>query len=204
MIDPVTMNARQPKDDEYGLAMLNRMNDRHRELHQWALSHISLEGRTSLLDIGFGGGQNIYNLSHLAPNARVCGIDFSEASYKKCAELNKEAIDEGRVALELGSAEHLPYEAGTFQLATAFETVYYWPNIVQCFRNVHDVLADGGEFLICNEDSSLHGKEELADALHMTFYSLSELEDLLHQAGFETVRTDTHPNGKWICTVAVR
>ena len=44
MIDPVIMNARQPKDDEYGLAMLNRMNDRHRELHQWALSHISLEG----------------------------------------------------------------------------------------------------------------------------------------------------------------
>ncbi len=204
MIDPVTMNARQPKDDEYGLAMLNRMNDRHRELHQWALGHVSIEGRTSLLDIGFGGGQNIYNLSHLAPSAHICGIDFSEASYKKCAELNKEAIDEGRVALELGSAEHLPYQSGTFQLATAFETVYYWPNIVQCFRNVHDVLAEGGEFLICNEDASLQGNEELADALNMTFYSLSELEALLHQAGFETVRTDTHPNGKWICTVAVR
>lgn len=204
MIDPVTMNARQPQDDAYGLAMLNRMNDRHRELHQWALEHISLEGRTRLLDIGFGGGQNIYNLTHLAPAAHICGIDFSEASCKRCAELNRQAMEEGRVELTLGSAEQLPYEAGSFQLATAFETVYYWPDIVRCFRNVHDVLEEGGEFLICNEDSSLEGREELARTLGMTFYSPSQLEALLHAAGFDTVRTDTHPNGKWICAAAVR
>lgn len=204
MIDPVTMNARKPRDDSYGHAMLNRMNDRHRELYKWGLEHVSMDTAQKILDIGYGGGQNIRNMRKIAPEARFWGIDYSDASYKKASEVNHEAIAEGMVHLEMGSAEELPYEHDFFNLVTAFETVYYWPNIVQCFRNVHDVLAEGGEFLICNEDASLQGNEELADALNITFYGLSELEALLHQAGFETVRTDTHPNGKWICTVAVR
>ena len=201
MIDPVTMNARKPRDDDYGNAMLNRMNEHHVTLHRWALEHVSAEHSRQILDIGYGGGQNIRNLCSLAPQAKVSGIDYSEASYKKCSEVNREAIAEGRVELKVGSAEDLPYADDSFDLVTAFETIYYWPNIVQCFRNVHRALKDGGEFLICNEDSFLEGNEAIAEALTMEFYGAEELEKLLREAGFSAVRTERNPNGKWVCAV---
>ena len=35
--------------------------------------------------------------------------------------------------------------------ATAFETVYFWPKIENCFAQVAKVLKPGAFFLICNE-----------------------------------------------------
>ena len=204
MIDAVTLNARKPKDNEYGLAMLNRMNERHKNLHKWGIEHISLDNIKTLLDIGFGGGQNIKNMCEMLPNAKIYGIDYSKASYKRCAELNDIAIKEGRVELTVGSAENLPYSSNSFDVVTAFETVYYWPNIENCFKNIYSVLRENGVFLICNEDSSLVGNEEIADTLDMKFYNESELEEYLKEAGFKTVNTYRHEDGKWICAVAIK
>lgn len=201
MIDPVTMNARKPRDDSYGLAMLNRMNDRHRELYKWGLEHVSLDTAQKILDIGYGGGQNIKNMRKIARDAQFWGIDYSDASYKRAFEVNHEAIREGQVHLEIGSAEQLPYEQGFFDLVTAFETVYYWPNIDRCFRNVYEVLGDRGAFLICNEDSAREGNEAIAEALDMRFFTAADLEDMLRKAGFRTVHTYCHGNGKWVCAV---
>ena len=201
MIDPVTMNARKPRDDAYGHAMLNRMNDRHRELYKWGLEHVSLDIAEKVLDIGFGGGQNIHNMRKIAPDAEYWGIDYSPASFKRASEVNHEAIQEGRVHLHIGSVEELPYEKDFFNLVTAFETVYYWPNFLQCLKNVCAVMQEKGAFLICNEDCSREGNEAIADELNMNFYSADELKELLHAAGFRTVHAYSHGNGRWVCAV---
>ena len=203
-IDPVTMNARKPKDDESGLAMLNRMNERHATLHEWGLSFTAVEEPAKLLDIGFGGGQNIKNMCELFPEAEIYGIDYSEASYKRCKELNACEVEKGRVKLEIGSAESLPYEADTFDFITALETVYYWPEIEECFKSVCRVMKEGGSFLVCDEDSSREGNEAIAEALSMNFYTADDLGKLLLSAGFKTVKTETHENGHWVCAVAVK
>ena len=202
MIDEVTMNARKPREDEHGLAMLNRMNQHHKELHRWALEHVSLDTDKAILDVGFGGGQNIHNLLHLTHDSKIWGIDYSPASYKKCAQVNHDAIRAGRVELCQGSADALPYDHDSFDLVTAFETIYYWPNIEKCFQDIYDCMRHNGRFLICNEDSSAAGNEELIEALHLNYYSCEDLDRMLRQVGFRTVHTYTHHNGKWICAVA--
>lgn len=204
MIDPVTMNARKPREDEYGYAMLNRMNEHHKLLHKWALEHISIDSAKQILDIGFGGGDNIKNMCRLAPDAKIYGIDYSEASYKKCTELNSQAIKNGTVELQVGSADALPYEKNSFDLITAFETVYYWPNIEACFHSIYGLLRDKGAFLICNEDCTREGNEEIAQTLDMNFYDLDDLKKLLLNAGFEAVHTYRHKKGNWICVVGIR
>lgn len=204
MIDPVTQNARKPREDQYGNAMLERMNEHHKILHGWALDHVSVSDKTSILDIGFGGGQNLKNMMELAKCARFYGIDYSPASYKKCQQVNQDAINKGQLELTVGSADALPYAENSFDLVTAFETIYYWPNIQQCFCQICHVLKEKGTFLICNEDSRLQGNEAIADALSMEFYDQKSLETLLRQAGFSEVHTDLHENGNWICAVAVK
>ena len=202
MLDRTTLNAANPQPDEYGFAVLERMNSSHYCLTRWGLSFVAPESAGAILDIGCGGGMTLRNFA-LETEAELCGADVSEASLKKTAELNAEYIKSGRLHLVKAGAEALPFEKGSFGLVTAFETVYYWRDPVKCFAGVRDILREGGEFLICNEDRdrSRPVVAEYADALGMTLYTAEELESMLREAGFGDVRACTHENGLWVCAV---
>ena len=45
-------------------------------------------------------------------------------------------------------------------MATAFETVYFWPELAQNFREVYRVLKPGGTFFICNEANGETAKDD--------------------------------------------
>ena len=47
-----------------------------------------------------------------------------------------------------------------FDAVTAFETVYFWPDLPLCFREVYRVLKPSGTFLICNESNGDTDKGE--------------------------------------------
>ena len=202
MIDRTLLNACKPMQDEYGNAVLERMNLSHYELTQWGLSHVVPETARDILDVGCGGGRTINGLLNRT-EAKVYGADFSAASVAKSKEVNAAFVASGRAEIIIASAEDLPFAANSFDLVTAFETVYYWPRIVECFKGVLKVLRQGGEFLVCNEDKdrSRPVVAEAADALGMTLYTARELQELLMQAGFDDVRAFEHGNGNWICAV---
>ena len=65
-----------------------------------------------------------------------------------------------------------------FDAVTAFETVYFWPDLPQCFREVCRVLKPGGTFLICNESSGDTDKDEKWTEIigGMTIYKDVELK----------------------------
>ena len=48
--------------------------------------------------------------------------------------------------MQQASVAELPFEAEQFDVATAFETVYFWPELAQNFREVYRVLKPGGVF----------------------------------------------------------
>ncbi|MBO4452814.1 MAG: class I SAM-dependent methyltransferase [Clostridia bacterium] len=202
MLDRVTLNARKPEQDEYGNAVLERMNESHYELTQWGLSHVDPKAAADILDIGCGGGRTI-NGFLTNTDAKVCGIDFSDASVAKTIELNKAFVEAGRASITKGTAESLPYPENSFDLVTAFETVYYWVEPTECFKKVLSTLREKGEFLVCNEDKdrSRPVVAQFADALGMTLYSAEELGGFMKAAGFTEVRTYEHENGLWVCAV---
>lgn len=204
MVDRLTLNVRKPESNEYGEQVLERMNRSHNELALWALSKTDISNSKAILDIGCGGGKNISNMLSLAPDARVFGIDYSEASVAKSVSLNSDAVASGRTEVHLGNASELPYVDGEFDFVTAFETVYYWENIVDCFKGVRRILAEGGRFLICNEDCDNKGIEEASAALGMTLFTADELGDLLARAGFSDIEVYAHENTRWVCAIGTK
>ena len=48
--------------------------------------------------------------------------------------------------MQQASVAELPFEAEQFDVVTAFETVYFWPELAQNFREVYRVLKPGGVF----------------------------------------------------------
>ena len=88
-----------------------------------------------------------------------------------------------------GSAEKLAYEEGKFDLVTAVETVYFWPNLPGCLQEVRRVLKRGGKFAIMVEvvDSNSMWTNVVEG---MTAYSPEELKTMLEDAGF--IQTEIH------------
>ena len=102
-----------------------------------------------VLDCGCGGGANIKTLLKLCPNGKVQGIDYSAVSVEKARKVNARAIAAGRCTVQQASVAELPFEAEQFDAVTAFETVYFWPELAQNFREVYRVLKPGGIFCGC-------------------------------------------------------
>lgn len=195
-------NTRKP-DGLGGKLMVSMMNFGHRALAGWGLRFLSIPADAAVLDCGCGGGANIAELLRRCPQGSVRGIDYSAVSVEKSRKKNRSEIAAGRCEVLQASVTQLPFEEGRFDLVTAFETVYFWPELTQSFREVSRVLKPGGTFFICNESSGDTGKDdkwtEMIDG--MTIYRDDRLRAVLEQAGFHGV--EVHKNKKgWLCVTA--
>ena len=171
-----------------GRVMLSFMNYTHAPLTNWGLRLIGVQDGWTMLDIGCGGGFTIRRLLKQSKDAQVYGIDISEESVAKARKVNAEVLDK-QVFVCQGSVEKLPYEDGKFDLVTAVETVYFWPNLPACLQEVRRVMKSGGKFAILVEVVDSNSKwTNVVEG--MTAYSPEDLKKLLDDAGF--TQTEIH------------
>ena len=183
-----------------GKLMVVMMNLSHSPVARWGLRFLELAPDDKVLDCGCGGGANIRRLLKKCPQGIVKGIDYSPVSVEKTKKVNETAIAEGRCAVLQGSVADMIFADDWFDAVTAFETVYFRPDLPQCFREVYRVLKGGGTFLICNESNGDTDKDEKWTEIigGMTIYSGDELKTFLENAGFCNVQI--HKNKMdWLC-----
>ncbi|MCR5193617.1 MAG: class I SAM-dependent methyltransferase [Bacteroidales bacterium] len=206
ILSKIFSNTRKPKGF-FGRMMVNGMNGgSHARMAEWGLSFVNINENANVLDVGCGGGANIARLLVRCPKGKATGIDYSSVSVKKSRKVNAAAIASGRCKVVEGSASALPFEENSFDLVTAFETVYFWPDIEECFRGVYRTLKAGGHFAIVNEDDGLTGKndkwEKLIDGMHT--YTPDELSAFLAAAGFHDVKVHLEDKCHWITVIAMK
>jgi len=184
------------------------MNLSHATLAGWGLRQVTVPRNAVILDVGCGGGQMVRRLSALASEGKVIGLDYSAASVAVARAVNAKEIEGGRVEIELGSVAALPFPDGMFDLVTAVETHYYWPDLPENVREILRVLKPGGTFALIAETYRggpfrlLYGI--VMPLLRAAFLSDAEHRNLLTQAGFTEVAT-MHTSGRnWICVTGRR
>ena len=191
-----------------GRRMLSAMNLSHAAMTDWGLQQFTVPKNAAILDVGCGGGRTVRALAALAPTGRVVGLDYSAASVAVSKESNVREIQAGQVQIEQGSVAALPFPDRTFDIVTAVETHYYWPNLPANVREILRVLKPGGTFLLIAETYRggpfrlLYGI--VMPLLRATFLSDVEHRDLLTHAGFIEVTTKHVPGKNWICAMGRR
>ncbi|MBR6285796.1 MAG: class I SAM-dependent methyltransferase [Bacteroidaceae bacterium] len=171
-----------------GRFMLRFMNLCHAPLTNWGLSLVDFHDGWTMLDIGCGGGATLRRLLRRSANSIVYGLDISEESVAKARQLNS-AVLGSRVFVEQGTANELPFDDRKFDLVTAVETIYFWPDIPQCLSEVRRVLKPGGLFVVIVEVADSNSKwTDLVEG--MTAYTPQQLKDFLDSAGF--LQTEIH------------
>ena len=188
------------------------MNINHENLAQWGVNHLNISKDSIILDIGCGGGVNVKRFLKITEN-KVYGIDYSQLSVKKSTELNQKEIDKKRCEIKQDSVSEMSFEDNSFDIVTAFETIYFWPDIGNDFKQVNRVLKEDGIFLICNEALPKENDErqkEFIELLDCNIYSEEELIRYLKNSGFSEVKTEikestdsfTGEDASWICAIA--
>ena len=187
-----------------GKLMLNGMNSGHAKMADWGLSHLPKIDPKNAVDLGCGGGRNAGELLKLFPMAHVTAVDYSGLSVEKAKEYNRNMIAAGRCEVRQGDVSNLKLPAERFDLATAFETIYFWPGLERCFYQVARLLRPGGIFMICNEsdgtDAASLKFEKIIDG--MKNHTVEEIAEALRAAGFGDVKSDHHPSKPWITVLA--
>jgi len=199
--------CREPKG-WIGRLGLRDMNRRHSRVTDWGLRHVAIRSGDTILDVGCGGGRTVHKLASVASQGKVFGVDHSEASVSVSRRRNSSLIETGRVEIRQASVSRLPFSDRQFDLVTAVETHYYWPNLPADLREVRRVLKAGGTLLVVAE-AYKGGKNEarlqlFAQAMTPLGYShlsVEENRDLLSSAGFSDVDVVEDYEKGWLCVL---
>lgn len=188
---------------EEGLETIENMNENHREISEFAFECIDVNGDERILDIGCGGGVNIEKFLKLTSN-NVDGLDYSEVSVASSIERNIDAVDNGRCTVLQADVQDMPIDDESYDIATAFETIYFWPEIQETFKEVSRVIKPDGRFMIAQGTDGNHPDDEkwLATVEGMSVYTSPELERYLLDAGFKSVESYIKENDYILVVIA--
>lgn len=190
-----------------GRLVLRNMNSRHSKVTDWGLGHVSIEEQYTILDVGCGGGRTLSREAERATQGKVYGVDYSEESVAASKRTNTRWIEMGRVEALHGSVSQLPFLDEMFDLVTAVETHFWWPNLPTDMREVFRVLKSSGKLIIIAEvyrgANTKMAKlcEKYASRTGMTLLDVAGHRELFAQAGYSDIEVFEERVRGWICGI---
>lgn len=156
--------------------MAHRSSNRQR--NRWVVSLLDVQPTDRVLEIGFGPGLAIAELSRRATRGTVYGIDHSEVMLQHAAKRNAAAIRTKHVVLARASVEQQPRFAEPLDAILAVNSLGFWPEPTERLVELRALLRPGGRIAIAAQPRCPGATEETSAK------AAREIETLLHKAGF--------------------
>jgi ubiquinone/menaquinone biosynthesis C-methylase UbiE len=189
----------------FGALWARLMNVGHSSVTRWGLGHISINKSDIILDVGCGGGRTANTLAKIAAEGQVYGIDYSQVSVAVSTSKNKRLIEKGQVKILHASVDSIPFSDDMFDLVTAVESCYFWPDLTNNLKEIRRVLKTGGSVILVNamyrDERFEKRNSRLARMGDFTYHSPEEFRGFLRDAGYCSVRTEVLENKNWIAAI---
>ena len=154
----------------------------NRERMSWVVSLLDIRPQDRVLEIGFGPGLAIEQVSRIASSGFVAGFDHSEIMLRQAAKRNAKGIRDGKVALGLASVPNLPSFDEPFDKIFTINSIHFWSNPVDCLKDLRKLLKPGGLIVVTLQPRSRGATDTTATEIG------KELASNLELAGFLDVR----------------
>lgn len=186
-MDKMTDQYMKPHGEE-GLQTIKNMNENHKNISEFAFKCAIIGDNDKILDAGCGGGVNIEKFLKITKN-NVDGLDYSEIAVTESIKRNQKAIDDGRCRIIQADVSNMPFKDECYDFISAFETIYFWPNLEETFKEVSRIIKPNGQFMIAQETDGNNPNDEtwVNTVEGMRIYTAPELEKYLLNAGFRSV-----------------
>jgi trans-aconitate methyltransferase len=169
-----------------GGIMAHRSSNRRR--NAWAVEQLDVQPTDRVLEIGFGPGLAIRDLSRRVTAGQVLGIDHSAVMLRQATRRNRSAIGAGRVTLARAAVEDLgtgPPPAGIsgpVDKILAVNSFQFWPQPVDRLRELLELLTPGGTLALVLQPRTPGATAQTAQE------RATEMQALVRQAGFAEPR----------------
>lgn len=165
-------------------------------LNLWLLGLLDVQPEDRVLEVGFGPGVALDALLAGAADGFVAGVDASALMVQQARTRHATAIATGRLAVRQGDAAALPFGEATFDRACGTHVIYFWPDPVAAMRELRRVLRPGGTLALGYQQREHMPEVALrtTGTIASRLYGPGEVEQVVHEAGFVAVRTETHGN----------
>jgi ubiquinone/menaquinone biosynthesis C-methylase UbiE len=180
-----------------GWVMAHRSSNKQR--NHWVVDLLDVAPTDRVLEIGFGPGLAIAELSRRATRGKVYGIDHSVVMLRRATKRNSAVIRAERVKLVQAPVERLPAFDEPLDAILAVNSLGFWPEPVQQLRAIRGLLRPGGRLAIATQPRCPGATRETSAQAAL------EIENLLREAGFCEPRVETlHLKPPVVCVLASR
>lgn len=169
----------------------NQMAKDHQPENLWTVSVLQAQPTDHILEIGFGPGFAIKELTKIVMQGRITGLDFSKTMVRLAGKRNAAALKRGQVELHHGEAAHLPFDDNAFDKVFSIHSIYFWPAPLDALKEIMRTLKPGG-ILVLTVLPKERWNETAPDmpigTPECNPYSGDELLDMFDQIGFRNRR----------------
>ena len=163
------------------------------------LTHTKVEEGQVVLDLGSGGGIDVFHASKLVgQNGKVIGLDATPEMIFRARETAKKH-DYRNVEFRLGEIEHMPIESNSVDLVISNCVLNLVPDKRSAFKEIYRVLKPGGKIsksdMVATQESRKVIKPEDWAACIAGAVTFKEYKDILEETGFRDVKAldEMHP-----------
>jgi len=155
-------------------------------VHKAALDAFGAAGASpgDVLDVGCGTGRLLESAALRWCEARLTGIDVSEAMV---AEAQRKHPGGARFTFKKGDASVLPLESASFDAAFSTMSFHHWNDQAAGVREVARVLRPGGLFVLADVLVPFILRPLVSLTDHATFKGQREIRQLLDRAGLAVI-----------------
>lgn len=151
---------------------------------EWTISLLGIQPKDRVLEIGFGPGISVQQVSRITREGFVAGVDHSAVMVQQATKRNSRAVREGRVELRHGSATDLPKFDQPFDKIFTINSIHFWPEPVKCLTELRSKLRPGGKIAVTLQPRSQNATDEITRVVG------EEIAAKLAVAGFRDCRVE--------------
>lgn len=172
-----------------GRLAIRGMNRSNAGMYTLVMRAMDIQPTDQVLDIGFGGGAFLVPMAEKASKGLVAGVDLSDTVVAAGRRRYSSMVTSGRIDIQQADVAALPYAAASFEKVCTVNSLYFWPNPDQAFREIFRVLKPGGLLAIGTRSAAWMRNASL-DQYGFKIYDAPDISRMLTAAGFENVRVE--------------